>query len=148
MSDAALKLQRPLRDYITFFEKLNPRSLKLIGDIMDKNVYFKDPFNAVTGVDQVEKIFAHMFQTMENPKFKVMDYGFGKQGEVAYIRWRFTFMSNGSAQGFDGMSEVEFNADGKVISHVDYWDAGEVVYEKIPLLGAAIRFVKSKLAAG
>jgi len=36
-------------------------------------------------------------------------------------------------------------AAGKVARHRDYCDAGEEVYEKIPVLGAVIRLVRRKM---
>lgn len=145
MNDIALKFQRPMRDYIEYFETLTPRSIRLIEKIAAPNMYFKDPFNEAHGIEAVERIFEHMFKTLETPKFKVIDYGFGQEG-AGYIRWRFSYASKGKPQSFDGMSEITFNDKGQIISHIDHWDSGEGVYEKIPLLGAAIRFVKSKLA--
>ena len=47
---------------------------------------------------------------------------------------------------FEGVSRMQINEEGKVISHIDYWDAAENVYEKIPLLGAVLRFIKRKIA--
>ena len=110
-------------------------------------MYFKDPFNEVRGLEQVERIFEHMFETLDTPKFKVIDYGFGQNG-AGYIRWHFSYRMKGKSKqyGFDGMSEVLFNNDGKVTSHTDYWDSAEHVYESIPILGSVIRLVKSKLA--
>jgi hypothetical protein len=42
-----------------------------------------------------------------------------------------------------GMSHVRYDAKGKVIFHQDYWDTG-AVYEKIPVMGAVIRWIKNK----
>ena len=36
-------------------------------------------------------------------------------------------------------------ADGRVAYHRDYWDAAEEVYEKIPLLGGLLRWIKRRL---
>lgn len=145
MNDVALKFQRPMRNYIEYFEKLTPRSVRLIEKIAAPNMYFKSPINEAHGIEGVEGIFKHIFKTVQNPKLKVMDYGFGQQG-AGYIRWRFSYVSKGKPQNVEGMSEIIFNDDGQIISHIDHWDAGEVVYEKLPLLNAVIRFVKPRLA--
>ncbi len=142
-----LELNRPLKDYIEFFEKLSARSVHLMDKVAHGGIYFKDPFNEVRGIEHVKSIFDHMFKTMEKPKFKVTDYAWGRDGQTAYIKWRFTYVMNGNAHGFEGVSEVTFGADGRVTSHIDHWDAGEHVYEKVPLLGGIIRLIKSKLAA-
>ncbi len=145
MNDTALQFQRPMRNYIEYFEKLTPRSVRLIEKIAAPNIYFKNPLHEAHSIEAVEAVFEHTFRTLDSPKLKVMDYSFGQQG-VGYIRWSFSYKSNGKPQSLDGMSEIMFNDQGQVISHIDHWDTGEGVYEKVPLLGAAIRFLKSKLA--
>ena len=52
---------------------------------------------------------------------------------------------NNVKRSFDGMSEIMFNDQGLIMSHIDYWDAAEHVYEHVPLLSSIIRFVKRKL---
>ena len=44
-----------------------------------------------------------------------------------------------------GSSLVRFTADGKVRAHRDYFDAGEMLYEKVPGLGLLIRGIKRAL---
>jgi hypothetical protein len=44
-----------------------------------------------------------------------------------------------------GISHVRFGKDGKVIFHQDYFDGAVFLYEKIPVLGAEIRYFKRRL---
>ena len=70
---------------------------------------------------------------------------------TAYLRWDFTFSPKGRVEDvwkITGMSEVAFDQDLKVISHIDHWDAGEQFYARLPVLGWLIRLVRSKLTAG
>lgn len=146
MNQDTLQYHRPLRDYIEYFEKLSARSVPLLDKVAERDVFFKDPFNEVRGLEKMQAVFEHMFQTLENPKFKVTDIAWGKQGNTAYLKWDFVYSLKGKKHHFEGMSEVTFAPTGKVTSHIDHWDSG-LVYQKIPLLGALIRAVKSKLAA-
>jgi hypothetical protein len=36
--------------------------------------------------------------------------------------------------------------DGRIAYHRDYWDTGEELYAKLPVIGIAIRFLRRKLA--
>lgn len=54
---------------------------------------------------------------------------------------------NSKEDSFIGVSRVEFTPENKVARHVDFWDAGVNVYEKIPLLGSILRYIKSKVHA-
>ncbi|MEM7650766.1 MAG: nuclear transport factor 2 family protein [Pseudomonadota bacterium] len=145
MNETPINFQRALDDYIQYFEKLNARSIRLIEKIAAPGIRFKDPFNDVQGVDAFERIFEHMFANIDSPKFEVQDYAWGKEGHTAYLRWVLHYKLKGQSRRIDGMSEVMFSKDGKLMSHIDHWDAGEQFYEHIPVLGALIRFVKSKL---
>ena len=43
------------------------------------------------------------------------------------------------------MTHVRFDDQGRVLFHQDYWDAGSVVYERVPVLGSLVRFVKARV---
>jgi len=137
--------QRTLDDYIEYFESLSPRSLRLIEKLAEPGMRFKDPFNDVQGTDAVIRVFEHMFENTQKPKFTVTDAAWGRDQNIVYLRWNFDYEMNGKPSRVEGMSEVLFSKNAKILSHIDHWDAGEQFYERIPVLGAAIRFLKSKL---
>ena len=41
-----------------------------------------------------------------------------------------------------GASHLKFAADGRINFHRDYWDAAEELYEKLPLVGSLMRWLK------
>jgi hypothetical protein len=43
-----------------------------------------------------------------------------------------------------GASHFVFTSTGLVTLHRDYWDAAEELYEKLPLLGSAMRWLKRR----
>lgn len=132
-----------------FFENLNQgTSMESFKVLYHDDVVFKDPFNEVTGISAVHKIFAHMYENLDDPKFLITEYIYSNN--VAYIKWDFifTFKNEKQETSFEGVSRLEMNADGKIISHVDFWDAAEHIYQKIPLLGSLIRLVKKKIQQG
>lgn len=129
-----------------FFENLNQEiSVEAFRSIYDDAVVFKDPFNEVKGVEAVHKIFAHMYDNLKKPRFVITEY-IGTQ-DTAYVKWdfMFTFKGEKKEECFEGVSRLTLNAQGRVISHTDYWDAAENIYEHLPLLGALLRFVKRKI---
>lgn len=134
---------------VSFFETLHEEvSFEAFGTIYDDAVVFKDPFNEVKGVRAVYRIFQEMYQNLDDPRFIISDYIENQDQSIAYVRWDFIFHFKGDKKEnrFEGVSRLEMNAEGKVISHVDFWDAAEHIYEKIPLLGSVLRFVKRKIA--
>lgn len=106
---------------------------------------FKDPFNVVEGVKEVHKIFAHMYRNLENPRFIITEYV--DKEHIAYVKWDFIFSFKGEEKEnrFEGVSRLTMNTEDKVISHIDFWDAAEHMYEKLPLIGSVLRFIKRKI---
>lgn len=143
--------QIPLQRYIDAFENLSSDNLEAsLGEMLAETITFKDPFNTVSGRANTLTIFKHMFATVQSPKFKVISAGQDlKNPDVALLYWQFNFVlpSNNSRQHIDGMSRVSFDHSGLVTAHIDYWDAGEQVYAKVPILGWGIRQVIKRLTA-
>ena len=129
-----------------FFESLHQEtSVEAFRDIYDDAIVFKDPFNEVEDVEAVHKIFAHMYDTLENPRFIITEY-IGTE-QTAYVKWDFifAFKSEKEEQCFEGVSRLEMNSKGLVTSHTDFWDAAEHIYGHLPLVGSLLRFVKQKI---
>ena len=134
-----------LKALIDFFESISPESARELSRVYTDEVWFKDPFNEVTGIAEVSRIFIHMFEQVDAPRFVVTHSVL--QGEHAFLTWDFLFrMKRGSAgeQCIRGATHVRFAADGRVEFHRDYWDAAEELYEKLPVLGALMRWLKRK----
>ena len=45
-----------------------------------------------------------------------------------------------------GASHIQLAADGRVAYHRDYWDAAEELYEKLPVLGILMQWLKRQAA--
>jgi ketosteroid isomerase-like protein len=126
---------------ITFYEQLRPADLARLDRLYADPCFFKDPFNEVGSRDGVRRIFAHMFETVQSPRFVVHDALV--QGDQCFLSWDFHF----NAMTVRGASHLRFDASGRVAYHRDYWDAAEELYEKLPVLGSLLRFIKRRLKA-
>ena len=137
-----------LKPVVAFFEGLKPEDLPRLGALYAPGVRFKDPFNEVTGVAAVAAIFGHMFANLDGPRFEVRDVVV--QGDQAFLSWDFVFRMrrfNRAEQRIRGGSHLRFGPDGLITEHRDYWDAAEELYEKLPVLGALMRWLKKKAAS-
>ena len=74
-----------------------------------------------------------MFKNIKEPKFYILDYSINKQR--VFLKWKMTFSAFKSLQTIEGMSELLLNNDGKVTSHIDYWDSLNGLFIKIPFIG-------------
>ncbi len=127
-----------------FFEKLQAADVVRLKDFYTADAYFKDPFNEVRGVPAIERIFTHTFEALDQPHFIVT--GRVAQGCECFLVWDFRFrfrrFDRVSWQTVRGSSHLRFNPEGRVEFHRDYWDAAEELYEKLPGVGALMRWLK------
>lgn len=131
-----------------FFETISPATVGELGTIYAPDAYFKDPFNEVRGVPAIERIFGHMFQQVDVPRFVVHDIV--AHGDQAFVTWDFRFRMkrfNPAEQVIRGASHLRFDRTGLVVFHRDYWDAAEELYEKLPVLGSLMRFLRRRAAS-
>jgi hypothetical protein len=133
-------------NYITFFENIT-KDTDLIEykKVFDEDATFKDPFHNVLGVEKIYTVFQDMYRKLDNPLFKINEVI--QQNNIVYIKWdfEFQFKNDATVQSFEGVSRVVLNNEGKAISHVDYWDSAENLYEKIPIVSFFIKFLKNRI---
>jgi ketosteroid isomerase-like protein len=129
-----------------FFEHLTRERLSELGSLYAEQARFKDPFNEVVGVAAIRAIFEHMYERLDEPRFVVTQRLV--DGDQAFLVWDFRFRFKGSGpqpeQTIRGGSHLRLASDGRVLDHRDYWDAAEELYEKLPVLGALMRWLKRK----
>ena len=126
-----------------WFENLSPESLKELSNYYSDDAFFKDPFNEINGLNKIEKIFSHMFENLENPHFIFQDEV--TQNSSTFLTWDFVFTIGKTEWKIHGGSHLRFNQQGKVNYHRDYWDVGEELIAKLPVMGGAYRFFTRKL---
>jgi steroid Delta-isomerase len=133
-----------LQPVVTFFETLDRAAVARISAVYADDVWFKDPFNEVKGIAAVTHIFDHMFEQVDEPRFIILEAV--EQGDAAFLTWDFRFrmkrFDTVTVQNVRGASHLKFGAGGRVNYHRDYWDAAEELYEKLPVLGPLMRWLK------
>ena len=130
---------------VEYFESLTPETVARLSEHYAANAWFKDPFNEVTGLEAIRRVFAHMYRQVEEPRFRVTDRVIDDNG--ALLVWDFSFRLGRRAIVVRGATHLRFNGRGKVAYHRDYWDTAEELYSKLPLLGTLTRLLRRRLAA-
>ncbi len=136
---------------LQLFETLTPAHLEQLDHWYVTDARFKDPFKQVQGVDQIQAIFQHMFEVLEHPRFVITNRIV--QDNQCFVVWDFLFryktMQRGVDQRIHGGSHLVFkrSEDGvwRIDTHRDYWDAAEEMYEKFPLVGSLMRWLKNRV---
>ena len=52
----------------------------------------------------------------------------------------------GETQTVRGASHLVLDPQGLIVLHRDYWDAAEELYEKLPVVGALMRWLRRRAA--
>jgi ketosteroid isomerase-like protein len=130
---------------IALFEGLTPADLSRLGEFYAPDARFKDPFNEVQGLAGIRGVFEHMYTALHEPRFVV--YEAIVQGGQCFLVWDFLFRFkrfSSETQCVRGGSHLQYGADGRITMHRDYWDAAEELYEKLPGVGALMRWLKRR----
>ena len=130
--------------YIKLFEDISQERLIGIGDFVSDEIHFKDPFNDFIGIKKFRRLLVKTLTEVNNPQLNVT-HKLWSDG-VLFLRWSF----NGKVRllgywNIEGMSEIRFDSEGLVNEHIDYWDASENFYSRLPFVGTVIRIIRGRL---
>jgi steroid Delta-isomerase len=133
---------------VAFFEALQPADTRRIAEFYADDARFKDPFNEVRGHAAIARVFDHMYVALDRPRFVVRNVL--AEGDQCFLGWDFLFrfrrFSTAVEQCVRGGTHLVFADDGRIAVHRDYWDAAEELYEKLPAVGALMRWLKRRAA--
>ena len=133
-----------------FMSSLSPQVVRArTKEIYAPNAYLNDNLDEISGAAAIEAHFLHGFEGLSD--LSVSFHDTVQSGDDWYVGWTmsttFRSLRGGATVVTSGMSHVRFDEQGRVLLHRDFWDAASGVYEHVPLLGGAIRTIKSRLRA-
>ena len=138
-----------LEQFEALYRNLGMHSIPTLKDIYHSDVRFIDPVGEHSGIDEIEAYFANLLETTKSCEFTV--YSIIEENDMAFARWQMKLqhpkLSGGKEIKLDGVSELVIT-DNKIKQQTDFYDMGTMIYEHIPVLGAAVRIVKRKMKNG
>lgn len=136
-----------LRRFATEFAALDAGNLARLGELYSDDVLFRDPLHEVRGLPALQRYFAEMYANVGRLDFDFHGFDQECDGE-GYLRWTMHFrhprLRGGAPISVDGCSHLLWWD--KVYQHRDYFDAGAMLYEHLPLMGGVIAWLKRRLA--
>jgi hypothetical protein len=139
--------ERAIQDFVDFYKTFSADTVRAkVREVYAPEAYFRDPFHEVSGIDAIEKYFVASTETIQQCTFDMEDVA--RHRRNYYFRWTMHLKTKRDPEHpieSIGITHVRFDDKGRVVFHQDYWDAGTVVYEKIPVLGSLVRFVKARI---
>lgn len=143
------KTQAAVDKLVTFYEKLRPQDVAGFDNYYRLDVRFRDPFNHVSSIEGVKRIFAHMFTQVHDPAFRISKVIVGEGDAILFWTFHFRFKGLGckDQQALEGVTHLSFDDAGLVTLHRDYWDAAEELYGRLPVIGTLMRGLQRMIRA-
>ena len=136
-----------LRHFAERFAELDASNLQRVDELYSADVVFRDPLHEVRGLSALQDYFAELYANVSQLHFDFHSHDQISDGE-GYLRWTMTYrhprLRGGAPIRVDGCSHLLWWD--KVYQHRDYFDAGALLYEHLPLMGGAIAWLKRRLA--
>ena len=116
--------------------------MERLEQITSDDVRFVDPFNDLVGRPALQRLLEHTRSQVANVRFEVFDIA--QSGDHTYLKWQMKGdVRLLGAWQVTGMSELKFDADGKIVEHLDYWDASTQFYAHLPIIGRLLKRLRS-----
>lgn len=136
-----------LAKFCEFYSTFGRPNIHSLNNIYTDEVVFKDPVHELLGIGVVRKYLDDLCMELIHCSFTFHNHI--EEGEQAFLRWTMHYahpkISAGKTLMLEGATEIEF--DGELVRyHCDYYDMGAMLYERLPFLGAIIRWLRERLA--
>lgn len=143
------KTRAAVEALVPFYEKLSPEDVTRFDTYYRHDARFRDPFNDVSSIDGIKRIFAHMFTQVNDPAFRVNKVIVGEGDAILFWTFHFRFKNIGckTTHSLEGVTHLEFDDEGRVQLHRDYWDAAEELYGRLPVIGTIMRGLQRMIRA-
>lgn len=136
--------------FTDFFERMHEPDIQTrVRDLYAPSVYFSDTLFTTEDRDQLVSHFERLQRSGARLSISIDDASVS--GINLYLRWRLSFdfevAGRQRASTTIGMTLLQFDDDGRVRFHQDFWDSTEGFYRHVPVLGAALDAVQRRMAS-
>lgn len=138
----ALQLVEKFKNLYRDSNELSEQSLV---EVYSQDIVFIDPLHHIEGLENLGQYLQVMYGNVDSCKFEYQDQIVNDK--QASIKWLMRFKHRKLAKGKEievrGASFVEYTD--RITRHEDFFDAGSLLYEHIPVMGAGIRYLKRRI---
>lgn len=131
-----------------FYQSMDSSSLKQLPDIYHLHTVLIDPVGRHESLDALRQYFEQLLAQTLYCRFDIQQTL--SQDRETVLFWRMIYahprLNKGKELSLDGTSHLRFS-ESRVIYQRDFYDLGAMLYEHVPLLGSAVKAIKSRLAS-
>jgi len=134
-----------IESFKAFYRDIGLIRLDDMERLYDTDVVFKDPVHEIRGINTLHAYMSDVCSNVNAGRFEYLDQLIGDNR--AYIKWNMYFSHRRLGPKtivVRGMSQMDFTD--KIHYHEDVYDMGELLYEHLPLVGGATRWLKHRLS--
>lgn len=133
------------------YSQFNESMIPSLPDVYRADIIFQDPLQRVEGLAEVTGYFVGMMQNLQECRFEFVqviesptEQAAGVHQAVLFwtMHYRHPKLAGGKLLSVDGSSHIKYQE--KVFFHRDYYDAGAMLYEHLPVLGWVIERIKKR----
>jgi len=135
-----------VRKVMDFYANFSRDTIPLIDEIYTRDVEFIDPVHRLEGSLALKSYFRRLAENMQDYEMQYIDKLEGD--DSACLSWEMSFvhssLNSGRPVRVRGISLIKYTS--KIYYHEDRYDLGALIYEHVPVLGAATRYLKNRLS--
>jgi hypothetical protein len=138
--------KKALESFSNFYSTFSTATLERdFDERYARNAYFYDGIKDLRGKDRIKSYFRETLAAMQDATIVIDDVAIS--GGNYYVRWRMDFALKRKPEDpirALGVTHLRFDAQGRIIFQHDFWDTS-VIFEKLPVLGTLIQWIKKKI---
>lgn len=128
----------------SYFSELKINRNADLNEIYHDDVIFIDPIHKITGLENLKSYFKNLNDNLIEGSFLFVNES--EIGDTVYLEWEMNIKLKRPKKAIKASGISVLTIDKKIIKQRDFFDAGELFYENIPVLGGIIRLIKKKIA--
>ncbi len=138
---------RPLVDrFKEFYQNHQSTDPSRLDEIYSEKVVFQDPVHVIRGLPKVRDYLDAMYSGLTECRFEYLDQL--DSDASAYIKWNMHYRHpklNDKLITVRGVTLIHYSD--RIDFHEDIYDMGSLLYEHLPVMGPATRWLKRRLAS-
>jgi limonene-1,2-epoxide hydrolase len=135
-----------LQNFLDFYTVVTKESLEQLPTVYAEDIEFEDPMHYIKGIRDLTDYFAKLYTNVETSNFEILDVI--QADNTASVFWLMSFdhpkLNGGKTIVVEGCTKLKGEND-RIVYHRDYIDLGQMLYENVPVLGAIVRKLKSRV---
>lgn len=133
-----------LEKFKQYFSPIDFTDQSNLNEIYSDQIVFKDPIHEIKGIENLKAYFQKLNDNLIEGSFHFTDES--KVENKAFLSWEMDLKLKRPKKNVKASGISVLIIEDKIINQRDYFDAGELFYENMPILGGIIRSIKKKLS--